>query len=101
MYAADLLRDLHIIIRYIQKEMGGVDAEKAKVAAKAYRELLEDFYEEYCDTMSREQYERAKDDADYFLAVIPLAYHYQTTVLGESEGEQAAPYFNWKLFTQI
>jgi len=101
MYAPDLLRELHITIRCIQKEMDGVDGEKAKVSAKAYRELLEDFYEEYRDTISREQYEKAKDDADYFLAMIPLAYHYQTKVLGESEGEQAAPYFNWKLFTQI
>jgi len=101
MYAPDTLRDLHITIRCIQKEMDGIDAGKADVARTAYRDLLEDFYEEYYDMMSREQYEKAKDDPDYFLAMIPLAYHYQTTVLGESEGEQAAPYFNWKLFTQI
>ena len=62
MYAPDLLRELNITIRCNQKEMDGVDGEKAKVSAKAYRELLEDFYEEYHDTMSREQYERAKDD---------------------------------------
>jgi len=101
MYAPDTLRDLHITIRCIQKEMDGIDAGKADVARTAYRDLLEDFYEEYYDMMSREQYEKAKDDPDYFLAMIPLAYHYQATVLGESEGEQTAPYFNWKLFTQI
>ncbi len=96
MYAPYLLRDLHTTIRYIQKEMDGLDTGKARIARKAYRDLLEDFYEEYHDMMSRGQYEKAKDDADYFLAMIPLAYHYQTTVLGESEGEQAAPYFNLK-----
>jgi len=81
--------------------MDGVDAEKAKPAAKAYRELPEGFCKEYHDMMWGEQYESAKNDPESFVVLIQLAYYYQAMVMGYGEGERTAPFFNWKLFTRI
>jgi len=95
------LKDLLVTILSIQKELKGSDAEKVKVAQEAYRELLDDFYEEYQEMMAPRQYELAKDDPDYFIALIQLAYYYQSQAIVDSEGGQSLSYFNWKLFTQI
>lgn len=75
MFSIDSLKDLLITIQCIQKELKGPDAEKAKAAQGAYHELLDGFYEEYQDKMAPQQYKAAKDDPDYFLVLIQLAYH--------------------------
>ena len=101
MYSPELLKDLLATIQCLKKELTGSDAEKVKAAQEAYQELLNDFYEEYQDMMAREQYETAKDDPDYFLVLIQLAYHNQDQKNVDSDGGQSLSYFNWKLFTQI
>jgi hypothetical protein len=101
MSTPELLKDLLVTILSIQKELKGSDFEKIKAAQEAYQELLDGFYEEYQDIMAPEQYEGAKDDPDYFIALIQLAYYYQNQGVVDSEGEQSLSYFNWKLFTQI
>jgi Tfp pilus assembly protein PilF len=101
MSTPELLKDLLVTILSIQKELKGSDFEKVKAAQEAYHELLDGFYEEYQDMIAPQQYEAAKDDPDYFIALIQLAYYYQNQGEVDSEGEQSLSYFNWKLFTQI
>ena len=101
MYSPELLQDLLVTILCIQKELRGSDAEKVKAAQEAYQELLDGFYEEYQDKMAPQQYKAAKDDPDYFLVLIQLAYHDQDQKNVDSDGGQSLPYFNWKIFTQI
>jgi hypothetical protein len=101
MSTPDLLRDLLVTIQCLKKELAGSDAEKVKVAQEAYQELLDGFYEEYQDMMAPQQYRAAKDDPDYFLVLIQLAYHDQDQKNVDSDGGQSLSYFNWKLFTQI
>ena len=97
---AELLRALLVTIGCLKKELAESDMEKVKVAQEAYQELLDGFHEEYKEMMARQQFEKAKNDPDYFLVLIQLAYHYQNQIV-DNEGEQSLPYFNWKLFTQI
>jgi hypothetical protein len=101
MSAPELLKDLLATIQCLKKVLTGSDAEKVKVAQEAYHELLDGFYEEYQDMMAREQYEAARDDPDYFLVLIQLAYHDQDQKNVDNKGGQSLSYFNWKLFTQI
>jgi hypothetical protein len=96
----ELLQGLLVTIECLKRELTGSDIEKVKVAQEAYQELLYGFHEEYKDIMAWQQFEKAKDDPDYFLVLIQLAYHYQNQIV-DNEGEQSLPYFNWKLFTQI
>jgi hypothetical protein len=96
----ELLQGLLVTIECLKRELTGSDIEKVKVAKEAYQELLEGFHEEYKDIMAWQQFEKAKDDPDYFLVLIQLAYHYQNQIV-DNQGEQSLPYFNWKLFTQI
>jgi len=101
MYTAELLKDLLVTIQCLQKELTGSDTEKIKIAQEAYRELLDGFYEEYQDMIAPQQYEAAKDDPDYFLVLIQLAYHDQEYGKVDKQGDQSLPYSNWKLFTRI
>ena len=101
MTTPELLKDLLVTIQCLKKELAGSDAEKVKVAQEAYQELLDGFYEEYQDMMAPQQYGAAKDDPDYFLVLIQLAYHDQDQKNVDSDGGQSLSYFNWKLFTQI
>jgi len=101
MSTPELLKDLLITILSIQKELKGHDSEKVKVAQEAYRELLDDFCEEYQDMVAPLQYEAAKGDPDYFIALIQLVYYYQNQGIVDSEGEQSLSYPDWKLFTRI
>ena len=101
MTTPELLKDLLVTIQCLKKELAGSDAEKVKVAQEAYQELLDGFYEEYQDMMAPQQYRAAKDDPDYFLVLIQLAYHDQDQKNVDSDGGQSLSYFNWKLFTQI
>jgi len=101
MSTPELLKDLLATIQCLKKELAGSDAEKVKVAQEAYQELLDGFYEEYEDMMAPQQYRAAKDDPDYFLVLIQLAYYDQDQKNVDNGGEQSLPYFNWKLFTQI
>jgi C-terminal processing protease CtpA/Prc len=101
MSTPELLKDLLATIQCLKKELTGSDTEKVKVAQEAYQELLDGFYEEYEDMMAPQQYRAAKDDPDYFLVLIQLAYHDQDQKNVDSDGGQSLPYFNWKLFTQI
>lgn len=55
MYSPELLNDLLITIRCIQKELKGPDTEKVAAAQEAYQELLNDFYDEYQDMLAPEQ----------------------------------------------
>jgi hypothetical protein len=67
--------------------VGGSDTEKVKVAQEAYQELLDGFYEEHQGMMIRQQYEAAKNDPDYFLVLIQLAYHYQDQEVVDNDEE--------------
>ena len=91
MYTAELLKDLLVTIQCLQKELTGSDTEKIKIAQEAYRELLDGFYEEYQDMIAPQQYEAAKDDPDYFLVLIQLAYHDQEFEKVDKQGEQSLP----------
>ena len=51
--------------------------------------------------MVSEQYRAAKDDPDYFLVLIQLAYYDQEFEKVDKQGEQSISYANWKLFTRI
>jgi hypothetical protein len=77
MYRPELLNDLLITIQCLKKELAGSDAEKVIVAQQAYNELLDGFYEEYQDIMISEQHRAARNDPDYFLVLIQLAYYDQ------------------------
>jgi hypothetical protein len=101
MSTPELLKDLHITVQCLQKELAGSDGEKVKVAQEAYLELLAGFYEEYQDMAARQQYEAAKDDPDYFLMLIKLALYHEGHEKAGKQGEPSVLYFNWKLFTQI
>ena len=101
MYKPELLKDLLITIQCLQKELAGSDAEKVRVAQEAYDELLDDFYEEYQDMMAPQQYSAAKNDPDYFLVLIQLAYYDQEYGNVDKQGEQSIFYPDWKLFTRI
>jgi hypothetical protein len=101
MSTPELLKDLLVTILSIQKELNGFDPEKVKVSQEAYQELLDGFYEEYQDMIASQQYEGVRDDPDYFIALIQLAYYYQGQAKVDSDGEQSLSYFNWKLLTQI
>ena len=101
MYSPELLKDLLITIQCLKKELDGSDAEKVKVAQEAYQELLEGFYKEYEAMMAIEQRRAARNDPDYFLVLIQLAYHNQEYEKVDKQGVQSLTYMNWKLFTQI
>jgi hypothetical protein len=105
MSTPELLKDLLVTILSIQKELTGSDVKKVESAQEAYQELLDGFYEKYQekyqDMMAPQQYEAAKDDPDYFVVLIRLAYYYQGQSIVDSDEEQSLPYLNWKLFSQI
>jgi hypothetical protein len=83
----ELLKDLHITIQCLKKELTGDDVERVEAAQEAYEELLNDFYEEYQDQLSPEQLKKAKNDPDYFLVLIQLAYHHQDQeIIDDKEG---------------
>ena len=100
MSKTEFLQGLLVTVRCLKKDLTASNVEKVKVAQEAYQELLDGFHEEYQDMMARQQFEKAKDDPDYFLVLIQLAYHYQNQTVDNEVG-QSLPYFNWKLFTQI
>lgn len=99
MSTPELLKDLLVTILSIQKVLADPENERFRTAQEAYHELLEGFYEEYRDMMAPRQYELAKDDPDYFIALIQLAYYYQQSRISIDEGEERV-YPDWKLFTQ-
>ncbi|MHB9098492.1 MAG: hypothetical protein ACYC5X_11810 [Syntrophales bacterium] len=94
------LKDLHIAIQCLQQELSGSDEEKVETAQEAYQELLDDFYDDYPDLLSPQQFEKAKDDPDYFLGLIQLAYH-QDQEIADYEEDLSLPYMNWELLTRI
>jgi len=101
MYKPELLKDLLITIQCLKKELAGSDAEKVEVAQEAYQELLEEFYKEYEDMLAIEQRRAARNDPDYFLVLIQLAYHNQEFEKVDKQGEGSISYPDWKLFTRI
>jgi hypothetical protein len=101
MSKTDLLKDLLVTVECLKNELAVSNIKKVKIAQEAYHELLDDFYEEYRDIMARQLFEKARNDPDYFLVLIQLAYHYQDTIKVDNEGDQTLSYMNWKLFTQI
>ena len=78
MYSPESLKTLVVTILAIKKELNGTETEKVTAAQEAYRELLDDFYEEYQDLITSEQFKKAKDNPDYFICIVNLAYHDQT-----------------------
>jgi hypothetical protein len=101
MYKPELLKDFLITIQCLKKELAGSDVEKVATAQEAYHELLDDFYEEYQDIMVSQQHRAAKNDPDYFLVLIQLAYYDQEFEKVDKQRGQSISYPNWKLFTQI
>ncbi|MHB8909936.1 MAG: hypothetical protein ACYDAA_13770 [Syntrophales bacterium] len=95
------LKDLHIAIQCLRQELNGADEERVEAAQEAYRELLDDFSEGYPDLLSPGQLERGKDDPDYFLMLIQLAYRQQDQEPDDCEEDLSLPYMNWKLLTRI
>jgi hypothetical protein len=96
------LQNLHIALQCLQKELKGSDEERVEAAQEAYQELLDDFCEEYPDLLSPQQFEKAKDEPDYFLGLIQLVYHsHQDQEMADYEEEQLLPYMNWELLTRI
>jgi hypothetical protein len=100
MSTPELLKDLLVTILSLQKELAGSDAEKVRIAQEAYGELLDDFYEEYQDMMAPKQYEGAKNDPDYFIALIQLAYYHEGQSMVAGEGELSPSNPDWKLFSR-
>lgn len=99
MSSSGYLNDLLVTIMAIQRVLAGSDPDKFSDAEESYRELLDDFYEEYQDLMAPQQYEAAKKDPDYFIVLIQLADYYQRSrLLMDGDGESAEP--DWKLFTR-
>jgi hypothetical protein len=94
MYKPELLNDLLITIHSIKKELAGSDVDKVNVAQEAYHELLDNFYEEYRDVLAPEQCRAAKDDPDYFLVLIQLAYYDQEFEKVDKTGGQSLPYLH-------
>jgi hypothetical protein len=101
MYKPELLKDLLITVQCLKKELAGSDTDKVNAAQEAYHELLDGFCEEYQDMMVPEQRRAARNDPDYFLVLIQLAYHNQEFEKVDKQGEQSISYPDWKLFTQI
>ena len=101
MSTPELLKDLLVTVQCLQKELAGSDSKKTKEAKEAYRELLNQFYEEYQDMLAPQEYKGASDDPDYFLMLINLACYHEEQQKVDKSGVQLLPYFNWKLFTQI
>jgi len=89
MSTPELLNDLRVTIQCIQKELAGSDEEKVKEAHEAYHELLDGFYEEYHGLMAPQQYKAAKNDPEYFLRLIELAYHHEKQERVDKQGEQS------------
>jgi hypothetical protein len=101
MFPPELMNNLIVTIQNVQKERNGSNGGKGKVAQEVYQELLDGFYDEYRDMILSQQYEAAKEDPDFFIALIQLVYYYQNQTIVDSGEEQSPPYFNWRLFTQI
>lgn len=101
MYKPELLKDLLLTIHCIKEELTGPDTEKIRVAQEAYHELLDGFCEEYVDILAPEQRSAAKNDPDYFLVLIQLAYHDQEFGKIDKQGEQSICYPKWEIFTRI
>jgi hypothetical protein len=61
----------------------------SKVAQEAYQELPDGFCEEYQDMVAPQQCRAAKDNPDYFLALIHLAYYDQEYEKVDKQGGQS------------
>ncbi|MCJ7821192.1 MAG: hypothetical protein MUP53_08310 [Bacteroidales bacterium] len=101
MYSPELLKDLMITDQCLKKEFAGSDADKVNVAQEAYHELLGGFYEEHQDMIAPEKCRAARNDPDYFLALIQLPYYDQEYEKVDKPGGQSISYPDWKLFTRI
>jgi hypothetical protein len=101
MATPELSMDLPAVIQRLRRELAGSDIEKVKSAQEVYRERLDGFYEEHQEMIAPWQYEGAKTDADYFIALIQLVRYYQQQGTVDREEKQPPIYVNWKLFTQI
>ena len=100
MSTPELLKDLLVTILSIQKELKDPESERFRAVHEAYRELLDGFYEEYQDMMAPRQYEGAKDDPNYFVALIQLAYYHEGLSIVAGEGDQSLSNPDWNLFTR-
>lgn len=69
--------DLPAALQRLKGALAGSDAEKVKAARGAYRELLDRFYEEHRGVIESWQYEGAKADPDYFMALLPWVRYCQ------------------------
>ncbi|MCE5262572.1 MAG: hypothetical protein LLG97_03440 [Deltaproteobacteria bacterium] len=99
MSSPELLKDLLVTILSMQKVLQDPENENFRGAQEAYLKLLDGFYEEFQDMMAPQQYDAAKVDSDYFVALIQLAYYYQNNRESmDGLGERTEP--DWKLFTR-
>jgi hypothetical protein len=101
MFTPELLMNLLGTIQCLKKELAGSDAEKVEAAQEAYQELLEKFYKEYEGIMAIEQRRAARNDPDYFLVLIQLAYHNQEYEKVDKQEGQPLHSPDWKLLTRI
>jgi hypothetical protein len=80
------LQDIKDTAARLQETLMGADLESIRKAEKAFQQLVDQFYQENEDMMAPQQYRDAKDDPDYFLVLIQLAYHDQDQKNVDSDG---------------
>jgi len=66
----------------LQYELIGDDVEALRVFQAAHEQLLNRFYEENEDLMAPQQYEAAKQDYEYFMRLVDLAYYHYKGMYG-------------------
>jgi hypothetical protein len=72
----------------------GSDIEEIRMAEEAFYQLVDRFYQENEEMMVPQQYRTAKDDPDYFLMLIQLAYHDQDQKNVDKQGGQSISCLN-------
>jgi hypothetical protein len=60
----------------LQYDLIGDDVEALRIFQIAHEQLLSRFYEENEDLIAIQQYKAAKQDYEYFMRLVDLAYHY-------------------------
>ncbi len=79
--AVDDIRRALLELMIIQDSIAG-DAEAIRTIQKPYERLVDRFYQETHDILAYPQYQAAKNDPEYFMQLVLLAYKYY-----EDEGE--------------
>lgn len=71
---------------FLQERLVGVDSEKVRTAYNEFQALVDKFYEENSNTVSKPQYSAARDNFDYFMILVEMEIN---RVREEEERESA------------